>query len=146
MPFDTVMPSLVSPAGAAPGAALGSSLRCMYQPAGDGAAHPDLAPVITGRRYSADHDSALPYPGDVLQRLTGRGFGGFRPVISSAFCPRCGPPRFSLASGRRTDLSIVVRKHPGSLYSGQLLALEPGEAIHAFVRLIQLSAAAGRAR
>jgi sulfite reductase (NADPH) flavoprotein alpha-component len=45
-------------------------------------------------------------------------------------------PRFySLASGSRDGfVEIVVRKHPGGLCSGQLLALEPGDAVQAFLR------------
>jgi sulfite reductase (NADPH) flavoprotein alpha-component len=46
-------------------------------------------------------------------------------------------PRFySLASGR-TDgfVEIVVRRHPGGLCSGQLLALQPGDTVQGFVRL-----------
>ncbi len=45
-------------------------------------------------------------------------------------------PRFySLASGRADGfVEICVRKHPGGLCSGQLLALEPGDAVQAFLK------------
>ena len=45
-------------------------------------------------------------------------------------------PRFySLASAQRDGfIEIVVRKHPGGLCSGQLMALEPGDTVSAFLR------------
>ena len=45
-------------------------------------------------------------------------------------------PRFySLASGSRDGfVEIVVKKHPGGLCSGQLMALEPGDTVSAFLR------------
>ena len=45
-------------------------------------------------------------------------------------------PRFySLASARRDGfVEIVVKKHPGGLCSGQLVSLEPGQSVDAFVR------------
>ena len=45
------------------------------------------------------------------------------------------PRLYSLASGSRDGfVEIVVRKQPGGLCSGQLVALEPGSTIRAFIR------------
>ena len=42
---------------------------------------------------------------------------------------------YSLASGQADGfVEIVVRKHPGGLCSGQLLALQPGDTVQAFLR------------
>ena len=42
---------------------------------------------------------------------------------------------YSLASARSDGfVEIVVRKHPGGLCSGQLLALRPGDTVQAFLR------------
>ncbi len=73
----------------------------------------------------------------LLQRLTGRGVGRFQAGDLLGVLPEGADlPRFySLASGWRDGfVEIVVRKHPGGLCSGQLLALEPGQAIRAFVQ------------
>ena len=45
------------------------------------------------------------------------------------------PRYYSLASGRRDGfVEIVVRKYPGGLCSGRLVALEPGQTVRAFLR------------
>ncbi|MGE4326335.1 MAG: N-acetylglucosamine transferase, partial [Pseudodonghicola sp.] len=42
---------------------------------------------------------------------------------------------YSLASGCRDDfVEIAVKKHPGGLCSAQLMALQPGDRIQAFIR------------
>ena len=70
-------------------------------------------------------------------RLTGHGFGHFRGGRPLGILPEGSTvPRFySLASGRNDGfIEIVVKKHPGGLCSGQLMALEPGDRINAFLR------------
>ena len=70
-------------------------------------------------------------------RLTGLGFGRFRAGDLLGILPEGSTvPRFySLASGRNDGfIEIVVKKHPGGLCSGQLMALEPGDRINAFLR------------
>lgn len=71
------------------------------------------------------------------QRLTGRGFGRFQAGDLLGILPEgTAVPRFySLASARRDGfIEIVVRKHKNGLCSGQLMALEPGQTMPAFVR------------
>jgi sulfite reductase (NADPH) flavoprotein alpha-component len=73
----------------------------------------------------------------IWHRLTGRGFGCFRAGDLVGIVPDGDSvPRFySLASGQADGFAeIVVRKHPGGLCSGQLLALQPGDVVRAFVR------------
>ena len=79
---------------------------------------------------------ALPKAG-LVARLTGRGLGRFQAGDLLGVLPEGADlPRFySLASGRRDGfVELVVRKQPGGLCSGQLLALEPGDTINAFLR------------
>ena len=71
------------------------------------------------------------------QRLTGRGFGRFRAGDLLGILPDGSTlARFySLASGQADGfIEIVVRKHPGGLCSGQLLALQPGDVVQGFLR------------
>ncbi|TWD50815.1 sulfite reductase (NADPH) flavoprotein alpha-component [Agrobacterium vitis] len=71
------------------------------------------------------------------QRLTGQGFAPFEAGDLVGIVPQGSDlPRFySLASSSKDGfLEICVRKHAGGLCSGQLTALEPGDAIPAFVR------------
>lgn len=73
----------------------------------------------------------------VLARLFGRGFGRYRAGDLLGILPEgSAVPRFySLASGTADGfIEIVVRKHPGGLCSGQLLALQPGQTVQAFAR------------
>ncbi|MCF1708895.1 PepSY domain-containing protein [Tabrizicola sp. J26] len=75
--------------------------------------------------------------GGLWQRLTGRGFGRFRAGDLLGVVPQGDTvPRFySLASSQADGfVEIVVRKHVGGLCSGQLLALQPGDAVQAFLR------------
>ena len=79
---------------------------------------------------------ALPRAG-LLQRLAGRGFGRFRAGDLLGIVPQGStvPRLYSLASGFADGfVEIVVRRQPGGLCSGQLLALRPGEAVQGFVR------------
>src|SRR5690606_21571611 len=70
-------------------------------------------------------------------RLSGRGFGRVVAGDLLGILPEgSAVPRFySLASGRRDGfIEITVRKHPAGLCSGQLLRLEPGATVNAFMR------------
>ena len=79
---------------------------------------------------------ALPETG-LWHRLIGRGFGRFRAGDLLGIVPQGDAVArlYSLASAQ-TDgfVEIVVRKHPGGLCSGQLLALQPGDTVQAFLR------------
>ncbi|MEF9602182.1 flavodoxin domain-containing protein, partial [Paracoccus sp. PXZ] len=143
MPFDAVdrqSPQDFARWGRALGAALGIELALEHLPIPPAT---QLLTLISRRDYGADVQAptailrfSLPRA-TVLQRLTGRGVGRFQAGDLLGVMPEGADlPRFySLASGRRDGfVEIVVRKHPGGLCSGQLLALEPGKAIHAFVR------------
>ena len=71
------------------------------------------------------------------RRLTGRGFPKFAAGDLLGIVPEGSTlPRFySLASGTRDGfVEIAVRKHPGGLCSGQLIGLEPGATVSAFIR------------
>jgi sulfite reductase (NADPH) flavoprotein alpha-component len=94
-----------------------------------------------------DYGEAVQAPSAVLRfarpkvgfwaRLTGRGFARFQAGDLIGILPEGSPlPRlYSLASGSKDGfVEIVVSKHPGGLCSGQLLALEPGQAVQAFLR------------
>ncbi len=71
------------------------------------------------------------------QKLRGQGFPSFEAGDLVGIVPEGSdlPRLYSLASGSRDGfLEICVRRHPGGLCSSQLTMLEPGEAIHAFLR------------
>jgi sulfite reductase (NADPH) flavoprotein alpha-component len=79
---------------------------------------------------------AVPKVG-LWHRLTGRGFGRFRAGDLLGIVPEGStvPRLYSLASAHADGfVEIVVRKHPGGLCSGQLLALQPGNTVQAFLR------------
>jgi len=79
---------------------------------------------------------AVPQAG-LWQRLTGRGFGRFRAGDLLGIVPvgDTVPRHYSLASTHADGfVEIVVRKHPGGLCSGQLMALQPGDTVQAFLR------------
>jgi sulfite reductase (NADPH) flavoprotein alpha-component len=79
---------------------------------------------------------ALP-PVTLWQRLTGQGFARFAPGDLVGILPEGSsrPRYYSLASSRRDGLiEIAVRKHPGGLCSGQLMALRPGGTVRAILR------------
>lgn len=79
---------------------------------------------------------AVPKAG-LWHRLTGRGFGRFRAGDLLGILPEGSAMArlYSLASSQADGfVEIVVRKHPGGLCSGQLLALQPGDAVQAFLR------------
>ncbi|RXF75580.1 PepSY domain-containing protein [Hansschlegelia zhihuaiae] len=143
VPFDAVdrqSPQDFARWGRALGQALGIDLALAHQPIP--AAFQRL--TLIGRRdYGADVQAptailrfSLPKV-SLWRRLTGKGFGRFRAGDLLGVLPDgSGLPRFySLASGRRDGfVEIVVKKHPGGLCSGQLMALEPGDPVSAFLR------------
>ena len=99
--------------------------------------------LVSRRDYGAEVQAptailrfALP-KASLWARLTGRGFARFQAGDLLGILPEGSavPRLYSLASGSRDGfVEIVVRKQPGGLCSGQLLALEPGERIDAFLR------------
>lgn len=122
------------------GAALGLDLVLTHQPA----TRQTTAITLVSRRDfgqpvqapAAILRFALPRAG-LWQRLRGRGLGRFRAGDLLGIVPQGSAlPRFySLASGRADGfIEIAVRKQPGGLCSGQLLALRPGDSLQAFVQ------------
>ncbi|MEI2387376.1 PepSY domain-containing protein [Breoghania sp. JC706] len=70
-------------------------------------------------------------------RLRGQGFARFEAGDLIGILPAGDrrPRYYSLASGHRDGfVEICVRKQPGGLCSGQLMALRPGETVPAFLR------------
>ena len=143
IPYDTVdrqSPQDFTRWGRALGAAIGVELELIHQPAPPAA----LPLTLLSRR---DYGLEVQAPTSILrfalpavplwQRLTGRGFGRFVAGDLIGILPEgSAVPRFySLASGRRDGfIEITVRKHPAGLCSGQLLRLEPGATVNAFLR------------
>ena len=122
------------------GAALGLPLELDHQPARPAA---ETLTLISRR----DHGAEVQAPTAILRfalpraslwaRLVGRGLTRFQAGDLLGILPEGSPvPRFySLASGSRDGfVEVVVRKLPGGLCSGQLLALQPGDRITAFLR------------
>jgi sulfite reductase (NADPH) flavoprotein alpha-component len=143
LPMDTVdrqSPQDFARWGRALGQAIGVTLELDHQPA-----RPEAQGLtLVSRR---DYGEAVQAPTAILRfalpkatlwaRLTGRGFAGFQAGDLLGILPEGSVvPRFySLASGSRDGfVEIVVKKHPGGLCSGQLLALQPGDAVQAFLR------------
>jgi sulfite reductase (NADPH) flavoprotein alpha-component len=126
--------------GRALGAALGITLDLAHQPVPPATAQLTL---VSRRDYGQDVQAptailrfARPAP-SLWQRLTGAGFSRFAAGDLLGILPRgSAVPRFySLASSRADGfIEIVVRKHAGGLCSGQLMALEPGDEVQAFLR------------
>jgi sulfite reductase (NADPH) flavoprotein alpha-component len=141
--FDTVdrqSPQDFARWGQALGAAMGITLALTHLPV-----VPQSQPLtlMSRRDYGAEVQAqtailrfALPKI-SLWRRLTGRGFGRFQAGDLLGILPEGATlPRFySLASGRRDGfVEVVVRKLPGGLCSGQLMALEPGDSVAAFLR------------
>lgn len=126
--------------GRALGAALGVTLELDHQPARPAT---ESLTLISRRDYGAEVQAptailrfTLPKTG-LWARLTGQGFARFQAGDLLGILPEGSPvPRlYSLASGRRDGwIEVVVKKHPGGLCSSQLLSLEPGDAVQAFLR------------
>jgi sulfite reductase (NADPH) flavoprotein alpha-component len=143
VPFDSVnrqSPQDFARWGRTLGQALGIELELAHQPA----LPATVGLTLTSRRdYGAEVQAptailrfALPRT-PLWRRLTGHGFGRFRAGDLVGILPEgSAVPRFySLASADRDGfVEIVVKKHPGGLCSGQLMALEPGDSVTAFLR------------
>ncbi|QIR86808.1 PepSY domain-containing protein [Paracoccus sp. AK26] len=143
LPLDTVdrqSPQDFARWGRALGTAIGIPLELPHQP---------VTPVtqtltlLSRRDYGAEVQAPtailrFALPGTTLwQRLTGKGLARFQAGDLLGILPEGSavPRLYSLASGARDGfVEIVVRKHPGGLCSGQLLALEPGDSVQAFLR------------
>ncbi|NGM47872.1 N-acetylglucosamine transferase [Rhodobacter sp. SGA-6-6] len=143
LPMDTVdrqSPQDFARWGRALGQAIGLTLDLDHQPARPKAQGLSLI----SRR---DYGEAVQAPTAILRfalpkatlwaRLTGQGFARFQAGDLLGILPEgSSVPRFySLASGSRDGfVEIVVKKHPGGLCSSQLLILEPGDTVQAFLR------------
>lgn len=126
--------------GRAYGAAIGMTLELNHQPE-----VPRLAPLslISRRNYGEAVQApaailrfALPDVG-LWQRITGQGFGRFHAGDLLGIVPKGAsiPRYYSLASGSKDGfIEIAVRKHQGGLCSGQLMDLQPGQTLQAFLR------------
>ncbi|MBC7282739.1 PepSY domain-containing protein [Hoeflea sp.] len=143
LPMDTVnrqSPQDFARWGRLLGAALHMPLELDHQPV---APRTSALTLISRRDYGAEVQAptailrfALPHV-PLWRRITGFGVSRFMAGDLLGIVPEeSSVPRFySLASGARDGfVEICVRKHPGGLCSGQLLSLEPGEAIQAFIR------------
>lgn len=143
LPMDTVdrqSPQDFARWGRTLGKALGLPLELDHQPIRPTA---ETLTLVSRRDYGAEVQAptailrfALP-KASLWARLTGRGFARFQAGDLLGILPEGSavPRLYSLASGRRDGfVEIVVKKHPGGLCSGQLLALEPGEPVQAFLR------------
>lgn len=126
--------------GRALGQAIGIDLELAHQPV----LPATVALTLLSRR---SHGAEVQAPAAILrfalpratlwQRLTGAGFARFAAGDLIGVLPAGSrvPRLYSLASARADGfVEIVVRKHPGGLCSGQLMALEPGDSIPAFLR------------
>lgn len=122
------------------GEALGLDLALSHQP---GLPKTQTLTLISRRDYGAAVQAptailrfALPRV-SLWQRLTGARFARFQAGDLIGVLPKGSavPRLYSLASTRRDGfIEIVVRKHPGGLCSGQLVALQPGDTVTAFLR------------
>lgn len=143
IPFDTVdrqSPQDFARWGRVLGEALGLALDLVHQPLRPAT---QTLTLHDRRDYGAEVQAptailrfALP-PASLWQRITGQGFARFAPGDLLGVLPEGSDlPRFySLASGGRDGfVEIVVRKWPGGLCSGQLMALRPGDRVAAFLR------------
>ncbi|MBD1548848.1 PepSY domain-containing protein [Roseibium aggregatum] len=122
------------------GTAIGVELELNHQPE---------QPAATGLTLVSrrDYGAEVQAPTAILRfeipraslwsRLIGRGFPKFAAGDLLGIIPEGSTlPRFySLASGAKDGfVEIAVRKHPGGLCSGQLMDLEPGATVNAFIR------------
>jgi sulfite reductase (NADPH) flavoprotein alpha-component len=143
LPFDTVnrqSPQDFARWGRTLGQALGLDLELAHQPVLPAT---EALRLVSRRDYGQEVQAptailrfALPTV-PLRRRLAGRRFGRFQPGDLLGILPEgSAVPRFySLASGRSDGfVEIVVRKHPGGLCSGQLMALQVGDTVTAFLR------------
>ena len=122
------------------GAAIGTPLDLAHSPA---IPKSHRLTLISRRDYGAHLQTpaailrfAAPKP-SLLSRLMGRGFGRFHAGDLLGVLPvGANVPRFySLASSTRDGfVEICLSRHPGGLCSGQLINLQPGDTINAFLR------------
>ena len=143
LPMDTVdrqSPQDFARWGHALGQALDHDLTLAHQPV---LPRSQALTLISRRDYGADMQTptailrfALPVTG-WLDRLRGRGLARFAAGDLLGIVPTGStvPRLYSLASAT-TDgfVEICVRKHPGGLCSAQLLDLQPGDTMQAFIR------------
>ncbi|MEC7764803.1 MAG: PepSY domain-containing protein [Pseudomonadota bacterium] len=143
LPFDTVdgkSPQDFARWGHALGDRLGVPLSLVHTPALPRQEHLTL---VSRRDYGAEVQAPTailrfkaPRPG-LIARLTGAGFSRYKAGDLIGIVPVGSdlPRYYSLASSARDGfVEIVVRKQPGGLASGQLMALEPGDTVQAFLR------------
>ncbi|MDP4891531.1 PepSY domain-containing protein [Cypionkella sp.] len=125
--------------GQAFGAKIGLALELHHQPSAPKA----QALSLLSRR---DYGEAVQAPAAILRfalpktslwaRLIGRGMR-FQAGDLLGIVPQGAriPRYYSLASASANGfVEIVARKHPGGLCSGQLMALQPGDSVQAFLR------------
>ena len=122
------------------GAAMGLDLELSHQPTRPST---DTLTLVSRRDYGDEVQAptailrfALPHV-SLRQRLLGAGFARFEAGDLIGILPQGSavPRLYSLASARSDGfVEIVVKKHSGGLCSGQLTALEPGDAVAAFLR------------
>lgn len=126
--------------GRAFGQAIGLALDLNHQPS-----LPRALPLALLTRR--DYGEAVQAPAAILrfaipklsfwQWITGRGFGRFQAGDLLGVLPKGAttPRYYSLASGSKDGfLEIAIRKYPGGLCSGQLIALQQGEIAMGFLR------------
>lgn len=143
LPIDTVdrqSPQDFARWGRAMGAALGFPLELVHHPR---LPETQTLPLIARNDYGAEVQApmavlrfAVPKV-TMWQRVTGKGFARFQAGDLLGVVPEGSalPRMYSLASAAGDGfVEIVVRHHVGGLASGQLLALQPGDSIRAFVR------------
>jgi sulfite reductase (NADPH) flavoprotein alpha-component len=143
LPLDTVdrqSPQDFARWGNAVGQAMGIDLKLSHQPVAPACA--DLT-LISRRDHGAEVQAptailrfAFPRP-SLWQRLTRGGFSRFEAGDLLGIVPEGSalPRYYSLASCAKDGfVEIVVKKHPGGLCSGQLMMLEPGDTVRAFLR------------
>ena len=143
LPMDTVnrqSPQDFARWGRALGSAMNIELLLDHQPT---APRTSALTLVSRRDYGAEVQAptailrfALPHVA-LWRRITRIGVFRFAAGDLLGVVPDgSSSPRFySLASADGDGfVEICVRKHPGGLCSGQLLSLEPGQAIQAFVR------------
>jgi sulfite reductase (NADPH) flavoprotein alpha-component len=126
--------------GRALGQALGINLELEHQPV---LPRTETLTLASRRDYGSEVQApsailrfALPRT-TLWQRLTGGGFARFGAGDLIGILPEGNsvPRLYSLASARGDGfIEILVKKHPGGLCSGQLMALEQGDTVTAFLR------------
>jgi sulfite reductase (NADPH) flavoprotein alpha-component len=126
--------------GHALGQAMGLNLTLAHHPA---APRSHALTLISRRDYGVEMQLpsailrfATP-KSSLLSRLLGRAFPSYRPGDLLGIVPEGEilPRFYSLASGNQDGfVEICVRKHPGGICSGQLMDLQAGDQIHAFIR------------